>query len=61
MSFYPKNRIIFYCSLIALVFSGTLYSEIMVIHAGTLIDGQSNQAHKKRTIVIEDQLISFSH
>lgn len=57
MSFYPTNRIILYCSIIALVFSGTLYSETMVIHAGVLIDGQSNQAHKKRTIVIEDRLI----
>ncbi|MDG2434639.1 MAG: amidohydrolase family protein [Gammaproteobacteria bacterium] len=37
--------------------SSPLHSEITIIHAGTLIDGQSNQAYKKRTIIIEDTLI----
>ena len=57
MFFNLKYITFVYFYLIILMVSSPLHSEITIIHAGTLIDGQSNQAYKKRTIIIEDTLI----
>lgn len=57
MFFNLKYITFVYFYLMILMVSSPLHSEITIIHAGTLIDGQSNQAYKKRTIIIEDTLI----